>query len=79
MVLNLLWIQSNSIIINCNQDLMNSNSKEQPKKKLGPCCVCKETKQLRDSCLFTKNEEECSEFIYRHNECLREHGFEPVK
>ncbi len=23
-----------------------------PKKKLGPCCVCKETKKLRDDCLF---------------------------
>lgn len=27
----------------------------QPKKKLGPCCVCKETKKLRDECFFNKN------------------------
>lgn len=25
---------------------------EQKPKKLGPCCVCKETKKLRDECLF---------------------------
>lgn len=26
-----------------------------PKKK-GPCCVCKETKKIRDECIFNKNE-----------------------
>lgn len=24
-------------------------------KKLGPCCVCKETKKLRDECIVTKS------------------------
>ena len=38
-----------------------------PKKKLGPCCVCKETKSIRDACLFEKEESECKEFIYKHN------------
>lgn len=52
---------------------------EAPKKKLGPCCVCKETKKLRDDCLFEKQESDCQEFIYKHNDCLKEHGFEPVK
>ena len=47
---------------------MNEESKEgQPKKKLGPCCVCKETKKKRDACIFEKDESECTEFIYKHN------------
>ena len=47
-------------------------------KKLGPCCVCKETKQVRDQCFFTKSEEECQEEIKLHNECLKQHGFKPM-
>lgn len=50
-----------------------------PKKKLGPCCVCKETKKLRDDCIFEKEPSECTEFIYKHNECLKSHGFEPTQ
>jgi cytochrome c oxidase assembly protein subunit 17 len=52
---------------------------EVPKKKLGPCCVCKETKKFRDACLMAKQENECSKEIFNHNECLRENGFEPIK
>ena len=48
-------------------------------KKLGPCCVCKETKAIRDQCLFDYSEAECTQFIWKHNECLKQHGFEPAK
>jgi cytochrome c oxidase assembly protein subunit 17 len=48
-------------------------------KKLGPCCVCKETKKVRDECLLFKTEEDCQQEIFKHNACLKEHGFEPAK
>lgn len=34
-------------------------TQEAPKKKLGPCCVCKETKKNRDMCIVEKSEENC--------------------
>jgi hypothetical protein len=36
-----------------NQAEKSMNEIEKP-KKLGPCCVCKETKKIRDECFFTK-------------------------
>lgn len=51
------------------------NSEEPPKKKLGPCCVCKDTKAERDSCILQKSEPECQPQIERHKQCLKEHGF----
>ena len=38
--------ESNSL-----SDTFNSGS-DNKQKKLGPCCVCKETKKLRDQCFF---------------------------
>jgi len=45
---------------------MNQNNTNNPDltavqqpKKLGPCCVCKDTRKLRDECFFAKSEEEC--------------------
>jgi len=44
-------------------------------KKLRPCCVCKDTRQTRDDCVFYNGEEKCSGFIEAHKKCLRAHGF----
>lgn len=44
-------------------------------KKLGPCCVCKETKSVRDQCLFDKDEEQCKVEIQNHNTCLASFGY----
>ena len=34
------------------------NNKEKKKIK-GPCCVCKETKTLRDQCILNYDESKC--------------------
>lgn len=39
------------------------------------CCVCKETKGVRDECIVRNGEERCKQFIEAHNQCLREEGF----
>jgi cytochrome c oxidase assembly protein subunit 17 len=43
-----------------------------PKKM---CCVCPETKKLRDECVLQNGEDLCAEAIERHKECLRKEGF----
>ena len=47
----------------------------QPMKRKGPCCVCKETKNLRDECIRFKSEEECIKEFENHKKCLIEQGF----
>lgn len=47
---------------------------EQPKKK-GPCCVCKETKFIRDECIRNNGMDKCEDFVAAHNACLRSEGF----
>ncbi len=42
-----------------NKEQTNSLQEVAKPKKLGPCCVCKETKKLRDECLLLKSQEEC--------------------
>jgi cytochrome c oxidase assembly protein subunit 17 len=44
-------------------------------KKLSPCCVCKETKTLRDECLRFKSDLECLKEIDNHKQCLIDNGF----
>ena len=39
-----------------NQNTNNGKVQEGKPKKLGPCCVCKETKKIRDECFLFKNE-----------------------
>lgn len=46
-----------------------------PKKKPGPCCVCKPTKRLRDDCIFNFEEEKCKDFIDAHKECMATWGY----
>ncbi len=48
---------------------------EAPKKRRGPCCVCKATKTLRDQCIINNGEENCKSFIDAHKVCLTENGF----
>lgn len=59
---------------------MENNSEEndkklENKKPLRPCCACPETRNVRDECIRNKSEEDCLEFIEKHNECLRKLGF----
>ncbi|GAW79958.1 cytochrome c oxidase copper chaperone [Plasmodium gonderi] len=44
------------------------------KKKI--CCVCLETKKLRDECIVKLGEEQCKKYIDDHNQCLRNEGFD---
>lgn len=52
-----------------------SEEKKEIKKPLRPCCACPETRNLRDECLREKGEDECKDFIERHNDCLKSLGF----
>ncbi|XP_056146034.1 cytochrome c oxidase copper chaperone [Lampris incognitus] len=45
------------------------------KKPLKPCCACPETKKVRDACIIEKGEENCSDLIEAHKECMRALGF----
>lgn len=45
----------------------------QQKKRI--CCVCKDTKRLRDECIIFNGEDKCKAFIEAHNACLRSEGF----
>ncbi|ELR13334.1 copper chaperone, putative [Acanthamoeba castellanii str. Neff] len=40
------------------------------------CCVCKDTKKVRDECIFQFGEEKCQEPIELHKVCLRSEGFD---
>jgi len=41
------------------------------------CCVCKDTKKVRDECMFQMgSEDKCSEAIEQHKACLRSEGFD---
>ncbi|CDO64687.1 cytochrome c oxidase copper chaperone, putative [Plasmodium reichenowi] len=51
-----------------------ANKGEVKKKKI--CCVCLETKKLRDECIVKLGEEQCKKFIDDHNKCLRSEGFD---
>lgn len=61
-----------------NKEKVNNadiNSSMPVKEKLRPCCACKETKQIRDNCIFDKGEENCFKFIDDHKKCLQDLGF----
>ncbi|XP_020776063.1 cytochrome c oxidase copper chaperone [Boleophthalmus pectinirostris] len=45
------------------------------KKPLKPCCACPETKKVRDACIIEKGEENCTQLIEAHKECMRALGF----
>jgi len=44
-------------------------------KPLKPCCVCPETKKVRDACIMEKGEENCGDLIEAHKQCMRDLGF----
>ena len=50
-----------------------TNTENQAKKSM--CCVCKETKTLRDDCIRVNGFEKCDNEIATHNACLRKEGF----
>jgi cytochrome c oxidase assembly protein subunit 17 len=46
------------------------------KSKKKPCCVCKQTKRLRDRCIMNNDDEDiCIDFMKAHKVCLRGKGF----
>uniref|UniRef100_A0A665URV9 Cytochrome c oxidase copper chaperone n=2 Tax=Echeneis naucrates TaxID=173247 RepID=A0A665URV9_ECHNA len=45
------------------------------KKPLKPCCACPETKKVRDACIIEKGEENCTQLIEAHKDCMRALGF----
>jgi len=44
-------------------------------KKLKPCCVCLDTKRVRDECIMEKGQEQCGDLIEAHKACMRALGF----
>lgn len=49
--------------------------KDVPKIIKGPCCVCKETRELRDICIREQSEEACQDKIDTHIKCMASFGF----
>ncbi|KAJ1497027.1 Cytochrome c oxidase copper chaperone [Coelomomyces lativittatus] len=63
---------------------IRSNAKGEPFDENGKpykiCCVCPETKRVRDECMLLQGSEEaCETFILRHQACLRSYGFQIPK
>ena len=61
---------------------MDSNCKAN--EELRPCCVCPETRKIRDECVLYNGPEspKCAEIIQAHIKCLQSYGFivqEPEK
>jgi cytochrome c oxidase assembly protein subunit 17 len=48
-------------------------------KPLKACCACKPTRKMRDDCIMNFSQEQCTEYINAHNECLKEKGFKVVQ
>lgn len=60
---------------NINKDANVVEISKKEGEKLKPCCVCKETRELRDNCIRFNNELECTKEINKHIECLKGFGF----
>ena len=46
-----------------------------PPAGLKICCACPETRTPRDSCVVERGQENCTELIEQHKQCLRSLGF----
>lgn len=62
-----------SPVVAASMDSSNDTIKEKPKCKA--CCACPETKKARDACIMDRGEENCSELIEKHKQCMRDMGF----
>ncbi|OAD54279.1 Cytochrome c oxidase copper chaperone [Eufriesea mexicana] len=64
-------------IINDKLNHVNAKPEEVQKsnKPLKPCCACPETKKIRDDCIITQGEENCTHYIEAHKACMRSLGF----
>ena len=60
---------------NITNNINLEQKKELPKKKPGPCCVCKPQKRLRDNCLRNFDEDRCKDFIDATIECMQSYGY----
>eukprot|EP00640_Fibrocapsa_japonica_P008214 CAMPEP_0113936338 /NCGR_PEP_ID=MMETSP1339-20121228/3272_1 /TAXON_ID=94617 /ORGANISM="Fibrocapsa japonica" /LENGTH=75 /DNA_ID=CAMNT_0000938773 /DNA_START=91 /DNA_END=318 /DNA_ORIENTATION=+ /assembly_acc=CAM_ASM_000762 len=54
---------------------VDGEQKPEKKKQLKICCACPETRKIRDECIVTKGEENCTSLIAAHKACLRAEGF----
>lgn len=52
-----------------------TGSEDQEKSKLKPCCACPITRKARDMCIVERGEEECTELIKAHRDCMIKLGF----
>ncbi|XP_046672331.1 cytochrome c oxidase copper chaperone [Homalodisca vitripennis] len=66
---------SMNMIASAEAQTILSGSRPTEKKKLKPCCVCKETKKARDLCVLENGEINCSSYIEAHKACMRSMGF----
>ncbi len=57
-------------------DLFKIKENSEGEEKLKPCCACPETRDIRDKCIFEKDEEQCIQEINDHKKCLKDYGFE---
>jgi cytochrome c oxidase assembly protein subunit 17 len=79
-VLRLEW--SGKRLVPKNNQMGQSQSAAIPPPKAAekkepckPCCACPETRKVRDECVFDKGEENCTELIKAHQDCMRKMGF----
>lgn len=54
---------------------MSDVPSDKDKQKLKPCCACPETRKPRDACIVERGEENCTDLIEAHKECMRKLGF----
>uniref|UniRef100_A0A8C9GRJ6 Cytochrome c oxidase copper chaperone n=1 Tax=Piliocolobus tephrosceles TaxID=591936 RepID=A0A8C9GRJ6_9PRIM len=59
---------------NLTKSLQKVNEEKTEKKKI--CCVCLDTKKLRDECIVKLGEKKCKKYIEDHKKCLRKEGFD---
>ncbi|VWU50458.1 cytochrome c oxidase copper chaperone, putative [Hepatocystis sp. ex Piliocolobus tephrosceles] len=59
---------------NLTKSLPGFNGEKSEKKKI--CCVCLDTKKLRDECIVKHGEKKCKKYIEDHKRCLQKEGFD---
>ena len=52
-----------------------SSPPSSPPAGLKICCACPETRTPRDTCVVERGQENCTELIEQHKQCLRALGF----
>lgn len=60
---------------NKDSNKLNIDDISKNKNELRPCCVCKDTRKIRDECIMFKSELECLKEMDDHKKCLESYGF----